>query len=348
MISPTLCLAAALLAAADPDWVRNGGATARFPPDTYLVGFGAAEGPDAPAAAKARAAADLASHVLVRIDSATVDVQEQKDSLYRQQVRSLSRSSTQITLAGLSYLAHQDGGKAWALATIARTAAASQRRSERDAAIAGAREDLAAAHAAEKEMREGDALKAYYAARLAVAEAASHEAVARAIAPGAGDSAADADLADLARQIDERAGVLLRKPVSSLHEAVAATVLQLQRQGLGGGIRWVVAPLTYGSTAFSSALGRQFAQDLDVALAAAGAEAAGRGDLIDLAIKGAYLQAGEALRINLIVRDVPAGRAVASAEVSLPRSPAPAELPFVPQNLAQALQDRKSSGPANT
>jgi hypothetical protein len=327
-----------------PDWVRTGGATSRFPPDDFLIGFGFAEGREALAAAKVQAAADLSSRVLVRIESATVDVQEQKNSGYQQQVRSFSRTTTQITLSGLRYEAYEDGNRAWALASVERTVAVAQHRRERDAAAAQARNLVTAGEVSERDRREGDALKAYFAARVSIADAASDEAIARAISTSTASAPVDVELVEAARKVDERAGALLRKPVSSLREAIEAMVLQLQRQGMGGGVRWIVAPLTYGATPFSSAFGRQLAQDLDRALAVAGAGTAGRGDLGDVALKGSYVEVGETLRIAVIARDVPAGRAVAGAEVALPRSAVPSELPFIPQNLSQALQDQKILG----
>jgi hypothetical protein len=50
-------------------------------------------------------------------------------------------------------------------------------------------------------------------------------------------------------------------------------------------------------------------------------------------------------RLLLVARAVKDGRAVASAEASLPKPAVPAELPTLPQNFAQALADQKLLAP---
>ena len=331
-------LLALLLAA--PDWVAAGGSSPRFPPKAWLTGFAHARGPDALASAKAAAAADLASRIVVRIESQTLDVQEQKGDQYKQEIAAVTRASTDVRLTGLRTEAHQDGDRAWALAVVERAAAAAERRKLRDESAAQAQKLLDQGAAAEKEKREADALRAFLAVRVAVAEASSHEAVARAIEASPEAAKFAAAMVDASRRAEDRVTALLRKPVSTLKDAVESLALQLERQGVAAGARWTVAPLSYAATSYSSVFGRSVAQDVERALAQLSGAGAGR----QLALRGSYLESGGDVKIKLVASEVSSGRLVAGAEAAVPKSAIPGELPFVPQNLMQALQDQKILG----
>ena len=336
------CLLASLSAHAKgaPEWVSTGGATPRFPRERYVTGFAVAEGRDAVASAKAQAASDLSQRIVVRIENQTVDVQEQKGDNFKQEIAAVTRASTDVRLTGLAYETHEEGGKAYALAVIERAGAAAERRKLRDEAAAKGKALLGQGAEAEGQKRESDALKAYFGARLAVAEAASHEAVARALLAGQ-TNAFEADIAATAKQAEHQIAQLLRKPVSTLKDAVEAISLQLERQGVAAGARWTVAPLTYKATSFHSVFGRSVSQDLQLALAqlsgGANGESAGR----DLALRGSYLEEGDNLKIKVVASEVLSGRLVAGADALLPKKAVPAELPIVPQNVLQAMQDQK-------
>ena len=98
-----------------------------------------AQGADPMASAKGQAAADLAGRITVRIESALRDQQEQKGDKYSQQIGTLTRTSTDVHLTGLSYETWQDGDRAWALAVLPRAAAAADRRRQRDQSLADAK-----------------------------------------------------------------------------------------------------------------------------------------------------------------------------------------------------------------
>lgn len=339
-----LCVVCALpaLAANEPDWVARGGTSAKYPAATHLTGFALFKGGADPlAAAKAQAAADLAARITVRIESALRDEQEQKDDKFKQQIASLTRTSSDVRLNGLFYETYGDGDKAWALAVVPRAAAAAERRHQRDQALADAKAHLESARKAEADKKPSVALKEYYAARVSLGEAAGHEQLARAIA-GSGEATAMEQLAQLKKQATDGATALLGKPAETVREAVETLAQQLRQQGVVPGMRWTVTPLTYGTTTFSSVFGRQVGIDLDRSLATAveGQEGAPSTDL-DLVLGGNYLESKQELRLAVWAREVKSGRAVAGAEAALPRSAVPEELPFVPQNLSQALRDQK-------
>ena len=146
----SLVLALPALGAAEPEWVAKGGTSAKHPAETHLTGFAMFKGgADPMASAKGQAAADLAGRITVRIESALRDQQEQKGDKYSQQIGTLTRTSTDVHLTGLSYETWQDGDRAWALAVLPRAAAAADRRRQRDQSLADARAHLESAQQAE-------------------------------------------------------------------------------------------------------------------------------------------------------------------------------------------------------
>ena len=331
----SLALSTAALAG-QPDWVASGGVTPRYPRQQYVVGFAATQGGQDPlGSAKAQAAADLSARIVVRIENQTTDVQAQKNEKYEQEIVAMTRATTDVRLANLQYETHQDGDKAFAIAVVERSAAAAEEKRLAAEAKGRVKQLLAQGAAAEAGQREADAMKAYFGVRIAVAESAGHEAVVRALVGGA---AGDPEMASATREAEEKLQVLLRKPVSSLRDAVESISLQLERQGVTGGARWTIAPLTYKATEFHSVFGRSLAQNLESALVLAGAAA---GVAKDLALRGSYLEEGENLKLSVMATEVASGRRVASAGAMLPKKAVPAELPFVPQNVMQAMQDQK-------
>jgi phage terminase large subunit-like protein len=333
-----------------PEWVSSGGQTARYPRSQYVTGYAAVQGGQDPlSSAKAQAAADLSARIVVRIENQTTDLQEQKGDQYRQEIAAVTRATTDVRLANLVYETHQDGDKAWALAVVERAAAAAEERKLRDEAAARVKDLLLQGESAEAGKREADALRAYFGVRVAVAEASSHESIARALAASADAVALAGEMAKGARTADERIAALLRKPVSTMDDAVEAISLQLERQGVTAGARWTVAPLTYKATSFHSVFGRSVSADIERALAkvAAGAEGKSEGKQRDLALRGSYLEEGANIRLKVVATEVASGRMIAGADATLPRKAVPGELPLVPQNVLQALQDEKVLGGAD-
>jgi hypothetical protein len=318
-----------------PDWVSSGGSTPRYPRERFAIGFAVVLGGTDPlASAKAQATSDLSARLVVRIESQTVDVMRQEGDSFRQEIAAVTRQTSDVRLTGLQYETSQQGDRAYALAIVERATAAGEERRLRDLAVARAREAALQGAASENDNREADALRAYFAVRVAVDKAVAHDGIARALSGDA--SGLPNELAVTKRRAEERIAVLFRKPVSTLRDAVESIALQLDRQGVAASARWTVAPLTYRATSFSSILGRSLSDDLSRALAAGAADKAR-----DLALRGSYLEEGDALRLKVLASDVRTGQLVGGAEAMVPKSAIPAELPFVPQNLMQALQDER-------
>ncbi len=326
------CLLAANTAGAAPDWVGRG-QSPRYPRDTHLVGFAQVEGVANVERAKAQAAADLARGISVRIESHFDELQVEDQTGARASISARTRASADVHLSGLGYEIHSAPPYAYALAYVARRDVARGEREARDRALADAERLLK-----EAEKLEGAAaLGRLYGARRALLEAQQRSAVVTAIAPkDPSDGAAIARFAELGPQLDGRAQALLGRPVANLADAAQSLVLQMNEQGVSRQARLVVEPLAYGATRFSSAFGRALAQGVERAFASAPA-----GTLSgDIVVRGSYL-VGANLELQLVAKESPTGRLLASAVITMPKSAVPAELPLVPENLQTALQSQR-------
>lgn len=339
----TVTLLSLLLAAdpgANPDWVTSGGTSGKYSLRTHLVGFGAAEGSDVDAA-RDQAARQVAQQISVRIESQASDVSAEKNGKGTYATTVFTKATTDVRISGLKYETHASGGKTYVLAFVARAQAASDRRAERDRAWAEAKETLARADRARAAKQETDAIRAYLAARTLYAEVMEHEAVARAIG-GADDKSAalNDEVAAANAKIDEQVASALKTATATLEDCEASLGLQLSQQGVATGSKVVVAPLTYGTTSYSSVFGRTVATDLEGKIARSkllGPQLQTR----QLAIKGSYADLGDSVRVIVVAREVDSGRAVASGEASVKKAALPKDLSLVPQNLQQALVDQK-------
>lgn len=320
-----------------PDWVKNGGQTPRFPPRTYMVGFAVVDRENELDSAKAQSAADLAARISVRIESQVSDVQSEKDGQQKYAVAALTKASTDVRLSGLAYETYVGEGKTYALAVISRESGAAGYLKTRTEAARAAQDKLASGEKAETEKRESDALKLYLQVRPLVAEALESDAIVR-VLTGQVDEKLSAELGSAMSAADERVTKLLRRPVSSLRDAAQVLSLQVAQQNVTSSDRRTVAPLTYGTTTFSSGFGRQFASDFEAALVPAlSAGTAGR----DLTLRGTYAERGDAVRIVIMVNEAQTGKVIASAETEIAKSLIPKDLPLLPQNFAQALKEQR-------
>lgn len=334
-------------AAPPPDWVETAGRTRRYPDASYVTGFAIAQGDDALDSARQRAAADLAARLEVRIEHELRDVSEERDGTYRYHVAALTRSTVDLQLSGIEYETWSDGETVYALALLDRGAAARQRRAQRDLSLAEVRACLSAGSRLEVEGRRSAAIAAFEDCRRPIAEALEHAAVAGALnGLGVEDSAVHVELTNATRTVDERVEAILRKPVASLSGAAESLALQLQRQGVSTGDTLVVSPFTYGTADLSSAFGRQLALDLEVALAQharprAGSAGSQSGAQREIVLHGVYVEAEDAVRLDVTAKQASTARLVASAGTTLARSAIPASLELLPSNFLEALEAQR-------
>ncbi len=337
-----------------PDWVETGGRSSRYPDDRYVTGFAMAVGEAALEQARAEAAADLAARISVRIEHELRDVRAEEDGEYRYKVAAVTRSTADIRLTGLHYDTWETGkrkkARAYALAILERGAGAAHRNSLRDQSLAALRACLESGARNEKAGRELAAIETYETCRRPIAEALEHHAVARAVhAPGASERAKNervlVELMSASRLVDDKIRSLLRRPVSSLRDAVDSLAIQLDHQGVSGASPMTVAAFTFGTTDLSSSFGRQVGLDLEGALVRRAKPA--RLDPTDgespphLVLRGIYLNQGDEIRLTATAKGTESARLVAYAETSLPRKAVPAGLALQPSNFEAALADQK-------
>lgn len=326
-----------------PDWVETAGKTRRYPDASYVTGFAVAQGDDALASARQRAAADLAARLEVRIEHELREVSEERNGKYSYHVAAVTRSTVDLKLSGIEYETWDDRGVVYALALLERGTAGRQRRAQRDLALAEVRHCLEAGARLEAEGRRTRAIATYEDCRLPIAEALEHAAVAGALNGVSSDDArAHLELVTATRTAAEKVDEILRRPVSSVPGAAESLALQLGRQGVSTGSTLVVSPFTYGTMDLSSVFGRQMALELESALARH-ARDDGQGDdaTPDLVLHGVYFEAGDAVRLAVTAKEAATARLVASAGTLLPQSAVPEGLELRPSNFFEAMEAQK-------
>lgn len=327
-----------------PDWLATGGKTPRYQKAYYVTGFSMVEmepGQGGLDAAKQQAAASLSRNISVRIQASLRDVTESKDGADSYQIASIVNATSDIQLSGLDYEVYPQPGRSYALAYLHRGNAIAERRSLRERSLTQVRECLASGGRHEEAGREADAIATYEGCRGPIAEALEHDSVARVLGPEASlDGSVYAELVAAKGAVDEKVRTIMRRPASSLSEAIERLAIQLQRQKAIGSGRTTVSPLTYGTTDLSSVFGRQASVELESLLARGGT----RGVEGNRVVRGVYLERDAEIRITATVRDAESGQLVASAESTLPRSALPSGLSLKPANFESALKSQKILG----
>jgi hypothetical protein len=333
----------AAVVAPQPDWVARGGRTPRYPDAQFITGYGLADGPDAVATARQRAAADLAARLEVRIEHELRDVTEEKDGVARYHVAALTRSTVDIRLSGIDYETWQQGRSAHALAVLLRAQAADGRRAERDRALTELRTCLATAARLESDGRKADGVATLEGCRRPLVAALEHIAVSTAlVGADAGDRAAHGELVEARHHIELAISEILRSPARDLPAAADALALQLARQGVSVESTLLVRPFTYGTADVSSGFGRQVALDLESALARHARRGADAAIPERVALHGIYVQGADGVRIDVTAKDAYSAQLVASASTILPVAAVPAHLELRPPNYVDAIAAQKA------
>ncbi len=278
--------------------------------------------------------------IVVRIEQTTTDLSAETDGVARYEIAMMTRASTDVRLTNLAYLAHREGKDYYALAFVRRSSATGQKVADRDRSIELAKTCIAAATLRVKKKQEAEALTKYLSCRTFVAQAVEADAVVSAIARSQALSDKQAArLMLLSTAIDESISALLKRPVSSVEDAIQTLAIQLSGQGLNKGTRVTVSPLTYGTTRFSSIFGRTAAVELEDALAQT--KSTPKTISGPVVILGTYAERGDSVRLAVTARQVKDGRVVAAAGARILTTKIPSSMPLKPQNFDQALLDSK-------
>jgi hypothetical protein len=308
-----------------PRWVAEGVDRERYPADRYLTAFADAEGANAAASAKLRAQVDIGKQVSIRIKQETSDASIEKDGAYAYELAAMTYAATDVRVSNVQFETYSQGGRVFVLAAVEKSSVAEEQAARRDRAIEELRRCIAAA-------AETDELRAHLACRAIVPRAYEHDAVVRAF----GGSGATGDLIELAHRLEETIGRLTGHGPRSLEEAADLLAAHLVAQS-NERARIVVAPLTYGTTPFSSQFGRALGVEIERALAEqAAAESGGSAELV---VRGTYSERSDGVRIVMTLRNAATGELVGGAGTTLARPPS--DLGLKPQNFQEALQDQR-------
>jgi hypothetical protein len=297
-----------------PDWVHSGGQTPRYADARFVTGFARASREEGLDAVKARAAADLAAQLEVRIEHELRDVSEERDGVYAYQIAAITRATVGLSVGGLRYESFSNEQEHFALARLEREAAARQRRAALGRTLVEVEACLASGARHESEGRG-----------LEAASVCAHSA-----------------LVSASRELDARSAKILARPVANLAEAADALALQLLRQAPERAAQLRVEAFQYGTAEVSSAFGRQAARELEGAVARRAAPGEPRSK--SLVARGVYLEEGASIRLHVIVKEVVTSRLVASAATRLPAAAVPAMLPLKPVNFEAAVAAQRVLG----
>ncbi len=330
-----------------PEWVSSGGKSRRYPDARFLTGFAMEVGGKPLDSARKHAAADLSQRISVRIEHELRDVSVEEDGVEHYKISAMVRSTSDIRVSDLRYETWEirgdgDQHRGYALAVLERSGAVKRRRAMRGRSLEAVRACLDSGRRQQDAGQASEAIATFSGCRRPIAEALEHDAVVTAVLPSSGsrspgDDEAARELMQASRQVDEHIAALLRRPNTSLRDAVDALAIQLGQQGISGRDAVVVAPLTYGNTDLSSNFGRHASMELEGAMAR---KARAEPRKAKLAVRGFYLEQGDELQLSATVRDAESGRMLASAESRLAMSAVPDSLEIKPSNFQQALQDQ--------
>jgi hypothetical protein len=308
-----------------PRWAKDGADLERFPSDRFISAVASAQGLNALETAKLRAQAEVGKQVSSRIRQESSDASVEKNGAYAYEIAAMTYASTDVRVSNLRFETFAAGDQAYVLAAVEKASVAKEQAARREAAIEELRRCIGGA-AAE--------LRANLLCRSIVPRAFEHDAVIRAF----GGPPAASDLIDLAGKLEEKIASLAGDGPQSVEQAAdllsAHLVVQAKEPA-----KITVAPLTYGTTPFSSQFGRALALELERALAEQSVAEGGKSK--QWVVRGTYTERGAAMRILLTMRDAISGELIGGAGTLLELARIPDELATKPQNFDEALEDQR-------
>lgn len=326
---------------ATPGWVSDSGISSRYPRESHVVGYQWSSGDGALERAKQGAVADLGRQISVRIQSELTDQSEEIDGKYGYKLDAVTRSTSDVKLTDVRYELYRKRGTIHALAVVHRATAARTRRLERDKAVSDLTMCMDAAGLEKASQRRARALRIYESCRRSLAEALQHESVAIALTGNLRSGEIMQQLMAQSRTIDHEIDLLASGPASSIEDAADALVLQLTRQGVTTADRLIVSPFSYGSTNFSSSLGKQLAIELEESFARSNRNAEQKAHPRELYARGVYYEFEGNVRVSVTTIEAQSGLLTAGAEVRFPISSIPPHLELRAINFEAALEKER-------
>lgn len=358
----SLIVAFPVFAGDDPDWVTTPGKSAKYPSDQFLTGYGtaAASEPNAASIAETNARAQLASTIVVNVQSRVIDKLEEQGKKASQYFSSVTQSSTSLQISGVKTETFKKGRNLHALAYVSKAELIriyNQKKStlERQiqSIVAQARQDESAKNIESAATRYLSLFPLYEELNetlclLAVADPD--------FSPAVGESGIISK-AEAANKIDQ----LLAQTITSVDDAARAVAYQISKQVPSSIGKVVVSPLTYQDSKMTSSFARYLRQALesqmqkyvvwDIAQQAKAFSPKSTQITKELVIEsgaqnlfeGNYWEQGGQIKIIGRLRDVISGKILASAEVLMDGHLLTDKgLAAKPENFVQAMADQKA------
>lgn len=356
-------LTTGLLWTQEPDWVIHYGKSAKYPPNLFLTGFASAPAKekDAEQIASENARANLARNLVVHIKSTVIDKLTESGNRNIQSYQSVTESTTELKLMGVSTEIYKKDKLIYALAVIRRSELAriyTSRKTELENQI---RQWLTKAEAESKAGRTAEAADLYRKTFPLYDNLYQAECILMVADPILNANTLRSNDWLSKDEVSMRADRLLATDVRSLEDAARALAYQFSRQVSGNQQSVMVVPFSYQNTQMSSSFARYFQTALEspmlqytnLRIAHQPAQVSPKSISItrDLAVQsgalyileGNYWSAGKNIRIIGRLKAVNTGQIIASAETEVDTSLiVERNLQYKPENFLKLLADQKT------
>lgn len=351
-----------LLAASDPDWVTTPGQSAKYPSDKFLTGYGTASAGESDAAsiAENNARAQLASTIVVNVQSRVIDQLEEQGKKASQYFSSVTQSTTSLQIAGVKTETFKKGRNVHALAYVSKAELIRIYNQKKTALEAQIRSIVVQARQDESDKNIEAAATRYlslFPLYDELNEASCILAVADPTFSPTIDESGIMSKTETAGRIDQ----LLAQTITSVDDAARAVAYQISKQVQSPVGKVIVSALTFQDSRMTSSFARYFRQALesqmqkyavwDIAQQAKTFVPKSTQIMRELVVEsgaqnlfeGSYWEQGGQIKIIGRLRDVAGGKILASAEVLLDTQLLTDKgLATKPENFVQAMADQKA------
>ncbi len=351
------------LLAAEPDWVTNYGKSIKFPVELYITGFATASAKekDAEKLAEDNARANLARNLMVNIKSYIVDKLTEINSRSVQSYQSITESSSNIELLGVSSELFKKDKLVYAFAYVSRADLISMYKKKK---IGITQQIISLIKQAEIDEKEGktDAAADKYYKTFPLYDNLDQADCILFVAEPKRNFTESVSLVQVSREeIALRADKLLAQSVNSVNDAARALAYQMSKQVASSDQTLMIVPFSFQDSKMSSSFARFFQSVLEQQISKfrigkvvhQSADASPRSISItrDIAVQsgaafildGNYWILGQTIRIMGRLKNTQNGQILASAETDLDTVHIIRQgLLYLPENFVKLLADQKA------
>ena len=266
--------ACAIVQARKPEWAEKYDPHARYPKNTYLVGFGTSAGRDSEAfeLAQDNARANVSRIIVVYVKGELLSIKEETREKYSQHVSSITQSSTAIQLMGLKTETYGDKSPptAYALAYVSKRELQDNYSKRKSTLCKQINRIIEDARVAERDSSKMEAATKYLSLYPLYDRLKEAEAILMVVGHSAGIEKAFAELSggasevpmitwtEVSNKVDE---LLLQSP-ENVDDVARSVVIQLSKQaGVNGQL--LIVPFTYRDTRMTGSFARYFRSALE-------------------------------------------------------------------------------------